>query len=100
MVEVTLSYVTDLAMQLSAVERQQLIERLKNHLAATKDAPAQGKQLRSLRGVWQASAGELEPKPRDLYGIWRGKFPDDLDLDKELYEIRHEWEKELEEFGL
>lgn len=33
----------------------------------------------------------------DLYGIWKGKFPDDFDIDAVLYEIRHEWEKEFEE---
>ena len=40
---------------------------------------------------------ELERKPRDLYGMWKGKVPDDFDIDAALYEIRHEWEKEFEE---
>lgn len=30
----------------------------------------------------------------DLYGAWRGKFPEDIDLDAELKEIRQAWEKE------
>lgn len=33
-------------------------------------------------------------QPRDLRGIWKGKFPEDIDLDSLLHEIRHEWEKE------
>jgi hypothetical protein len=39
-----------------------------------------------------------ERKPQDLRGRWQGKFPD-FDLDAALYEIRHEWEEELEEYG-
>ena len=33
-------------------------------------------------------------KPQDLHGIWQGYFPDELDLDSALNEIRHEWEEE------
>ncbi len=33
-------------------------------------------------------------KPQDLYGIWHGCFPDELDLDAALNDIRHEWEEE------
>lgn len=32
--------------------------------------------------------------PQDLYGIWQNAFPEDFDIDKELYEIRHGWEEE------
>jgi hypothetical protein len=32
--------------------------------------------------------------PQDLRGIWRGRFPDDFDVDASLKEIRHEWEGE------
>lgn len=39
-------------------------------------------------------------QPQDLYGAWRGKFPDDLDIEADLAEIRGEWLKELDEFGL
>jgi len=49
--------------------------------------------------VVQQLAGRLrqavQPKqPRDLYGAWRGRFPDDFDLDAALSDIRHEWERE------
>ena len=38
---------------------------------------------------------EVRPKqPRDLYGIWRDRFPADFDLDATLADIRHEWERE------
>lgn len=33
-------------------------------------------------------------QPQDLYGIWRGHFPVDFDLDTVLGEMRHEWEQE------
>ncbi len=32
--------------------------------------------------------------PQDLRGIWRGRFPDDFDVDAALESIRHEWEGE------
>ena len=31
--------------------------------------------------------------PQDLYGAWKGKFPEDLDVDGVLREARAEWEK-------
>ncbi len=36
-------------------------------------------------------------KPQSLRGIWQAKFPSDPDIDRELREIRHEWEKEWPE---
>ncbi|HRJ44678.1 MAG: hypothetical protein KJZ86_08260 [Caldilineaceae bacterium] len=33
-------------------------------------------------------------QPQDLFGIWKDVFPEDFDIDKELYEIRHAWEEE------
>lgn len=82
MAEITLDYITDLAIKLSVVEQKQLIERIKIHLAASQVEPENGKQLRSLRGIWQ------------------GKFPDDLDIEKEIRAIRDEWKQEFEEEGI
>ena len=39
-----------------------------------------------------------ERKPQPLYGIWRGKFPEDADIDATLKEVRHRWQGEFEEF--
>lgn len=36
-------------------------------------------------------------KPRSLRGSWKSAFPEDFDIDGELYKIRHEWEAEIEE---
>lgn len=36
----------------------------------------------------------------DFYGAWRGKFPEDADIEADLAETRGEWLKEFEEFGL
>ncbi|MEP7336390.1 MAG: hypothetical protein ABI977_01380 [Acidobacteriota bacterium] len=79
MQEVNLEYVERLASQLSPQDQRSLVARLEHQLYV---AGLNGKQ------------------PRSLWGIWKGKMPEDIDLDAELYEIRHEWEKELEEFGL
>lgn len=82
MPEVTLEYVVQLANQLSSEDRLSLISRLEAQLQ-----PA-------------AEEGNAPKKPQSLRGLWRGKFPDDFDIDAALYEIRHEWEKEWPEvFG-
>ena len=36
-------------------------------------------------------------EPQPLYGMWRGKFPEDADIDEALQEIRDQWQKEVEE---
>jgi hypothetical protein len=38
----------------------------------------------------------VKKQPISLRGIWKGKFPDDADLDALLVEIRNEWKDELE----
>lgn len=83
MAEITLEYVEELADQLSLEDLQKLIDRLKNRLLRADESDA-----------------VAERQPLDLYGAWRRRFPDDIDLDAALYEIRHEWEKEWPEvFG-
>lgn len=37
-------------------------------------------------------------KPQPLYGIWKGKFPEDVNIDETLQEIRNQWQEDLEEF--
>jgi hypothetical protein len=46
-------------------------------------------------GLGQESADDQRTPPQSLRGSWRGKFPDDFDIDSALHEIRHEWEEEL-----
>lgn len=67
--------VEQLAMQLTPADQLRLVEDLARHL----------QQNQSRR------------PPRDLRGDWKGKFPEDFDIDAALREIRSEWEKELEE---
>ncbi len=35
--------------------------------------------------------------PRDLYGIWRDKFPPDMDLDQDLRTIREAWQEDIQD---
>ena len=79
--EITLEHVESLADQLSVEDLRALTEHLTNKLQTA------------------STNGGTERKPQDLYGIWKGAFPNDLDIESALYEIRHEWEKEFEEFG-
>lgn len=36
-------------------------------------------------------------RPQSLRGTWKGKFPENFDVEKEIREIRDEWKKELDE---
>jgi hypothetical protein len=65
---ITVEYIEGLAAQLTPSDKQKLVERLKKSSSEQKRAV-------------------------DLYGAWRGKFPEDIDLDAELKEIRGMWEK-------
>lgn len=40
---------------------------------------------------------QVERTPQPLYGIWKGKFPEEADIDDALPEIRSEWREEIEE---
>jgi hypothetical protein len=39
-----------------------------------------------------------ERAPQPLYGIWRGKFPENAEIDATLKEVRHQWQEDLKEF--
>jgi hypothetical protein len=39
---------------------------------------------------------QVERKPQPLYGAWKGKFPEDADIDEALREIRSQWREEIE----
>jgi hypothetical protein len=40
---------------------------------------------------------QVERKPQPLYGVWKGKFPEEADIDDALQEIRSQWCEEIEE---
>ncbi len=74
-----LETVTEMADRLSPSEQLRLVEHLAKRL-----------QTRKIE----------TKKPIDLYGSWRGKFPEDIDVEADIREIRDEWKKELDEFEL
>jgi hypothetical protein len=40
---------------------------------------------------------QVEHKPQPLYGVWKGKFPEEVNIDDALREIRSQWREESEE---
>lgn len=71
-----LEKVTQMAERLSPPEQLQLVE----HLA---------KRLRTQTLKTK--------KPQSLRGSWKGKFPEDIDVEAGIREIRDEWKKEIDE---
>ncbi|MGI8466979.1 MAG: hypothetical protein ACR2N3_00820 [Pyrinomonadaceae bacterium] len=71
-----LEKVTQLADRLSPPEQLRLVEHLARRL--------------------QTSTLEAK-KSLNLYGSWRGKFPEDINVEADIREIRDEWKKELDE---
>jgi hypothetical protein len=84
MAVIDLEHVTRLADLLSPEEKQSLIE----HLT---------RQVQEPGGGPPPEAAQTEKQTDSLRGIWEGQFPEDFDIDAALNEIRHEWEKELDE---
>ena len=80
---ISLEQVETLADQLSAEEQKQLVDHL----------------TRKVQNG-NVSVNPARHQPQDLYGIWKGAFPETFDIDATLHEVRHEWEKEWPEvFG-
>ena len=73
----TLEEVTTLADKLSPNEKIKLVKHLEISLEKT---PLEKK------------------KPQDLYGSWKGKVAEDVDIEAVIREIRDEWKEELDEF--
>ena len=69
-----------------------VLEHIKNltHSLTPKQREELAKYLGKPNGTSIARA------PVSLRGSWKRKFPDDLDLDAVLKEIRNEWTEELE----
>ncbi len=74
-----LETVTEMADRLSPSEQLRLVE----HLAKRLQTKSSDKK-----------------KPQSLRGIWKGKFPEDIDIEADIREIRDEWKKEFDEFDL
>ena len=57
------------------------------------DEMSPDEQLTLLEHVVRRLRGRTEPsrRPGDLRGLWAGKFPEDLDIDATLAQIRHGW---------
>jgi hypothetical protein len=45
------------------------------------------------------AAVPARPQPQDLYGAWKRKLAEDVDLDAALREIRQAWQTEWDENG-
>lgn len=74
--QATLEEVTAVAEKLTPTEKIRLVK----HLAQSLENTALEKK-----------------KPQDLRGIWKGKFPEDFDAEKEIREIRDEWKKKFDD---
>ena len=79
MTAITIEEVRRLAKQLTPAEQLRLAEELK------REAGAVG------RGEGLACA------PRDLRGDWKGKFPEDIDIEADLREIRTAWKRKFDD---
>lgn len=68
----SLDHVERLAFELPKQQQLELLEHLAAHLRGAIAAPAR----------------------QDLYGAWKGKFPEDFDVDAALSEIRSGWQSD------
>jgi hypothetical protein len=85
MAQITLDQVTRMADQLSTAEKRRLVEHLTHQIERPIDRTAPG------------AVGATATRPQSLRGIWQSAFPDDLDINAVLDEIRGEWQMEWPE---
>lgn len=69
-----------------------VLEHLKNlsHSLTPKQRDQLAKYLEKPNG------NPVQKKPVSLRGSWKGKFPDDVDIEAMIREIRDEWKEELD----
>jgi hypothetical protein len=69
------------------------VESLLDELSVSEQAELIEQLARRIR----LAASPTNAEPQDLYGAWKGRISDDIDLDIALHEIRQEWEAEWSE---
>jgi hypothetical protein len=69
------------------------VESLLDELSVSEQAELIEQLARRIR----LAASPVNAQPQDLYGAWKDKFPEDVELDTVLREIRQEWKTELGE---
>jgi hypothetical protein len=87
MASMTLDYIKQVVDRLPIEEQRSLLNHLNGKLSE-----AAGQEADQAQG-----AVGVQGQIKSLRGAWKEYFPEDVDIDAILYEIRHEWEKELEE---
>jgi hypothetical protein len=70
----TLAQIDDMLVKLTLEEQLLVFERLAQQLRQTL---------------------QTQKKPQDLYGIWRDRFPANVDLDEVLQDIRQGWQDNI-----
>lgn len=66
----------------------QVVERLLDRLSTEEQISMIEQLARRLRQTVHPNA------PKNLYGIWRNRFPPDFEIDAALNQIRRTWEQE------
>jgi hypothetical protein len=75
------------------------LKQMAEHLSAEDQLALVEHVVKNLREKHETEGADTGRKraPQDLYGIWRDRFPPNVDLDRLLHKIRHEWAKEWPE---
>jgi hypothetical protein len=55
-----------------------------------------GDQLKLIEHLSHKLQKRTSTKKPDLYGAWKGKFPEDLDVIQEIRKIRDEWKHKFD----
>ena len=68
------------------------------HIEALLESLSRDELLALIKSVARRIRQGEEHAPQPLYGIWKGKFSEDADIDTALKEIRRHWMEDLGEF--
>lgn len=68
-------------------------------ILANKLSPAEKLKLLKHLAMSLEDTSFEKKKPQDLYGSWKGKAAEDVDIEAIIREIRDEWKEELDEYA-
>lgn len=66
-------------------------------ILADKLSPSEKIKLLKYLAISLENEPSERKKTQDLYGSWKGKFPEDFDVEAAIREIRDEWKKKFED---
>jgi hypothetical protein len=81
----------------TVIEEEKSLQRAKQEQIDTLLETLNREELLTLLEKIAQRLRQIERKPQPLYGVWKGKFPEEANIGDALHEIRSQWREDIEE---